>query len=706
MAKIKQDGRLLELTTPLKKNFLLIKRLSCSEGLNQLFHIDLEILHEEDSPGVLPTVVEPNDVLGKPFTISVKQKNDKERYFNGICILFSQGRRNENFSSYRAEVVPKVWLLTQISQSRIFQNKTVPQILEEVLKGFEYDLEIQGNFKPRNYCVQYRESDWNFASRLMEEEGIYYYFEHTDGSHKLVIGNTRESHRNCPSEFKIPYKVDTSGISDTWAHQITSWQVDDRLLTGKYQLRDFNFQLPLNNLQADQASCFNVGGNQKLEVYDWHGGYAKRFDGIDRGGGENPPGLQPIFDDRERTVKIRQEELDVNYKHIFATSDCCTLTAGYRFKLMRHPVKSNNINYVIVSAQHEAVQSPGYVSDELDSNTYSVSFLTIPHGGGFAPYRPPRLTSRPVVRGTQTAKVVGNPGDEIFTDKYGRIKVQFHWDRQGKNDADSSCWIRVGTLWAGKQWGVIHIPRVGQEVIVDFIEGDPDHPICVGSVYNPETMPPYTLPANKTQSGVKSRSSLGGGSDNFNEFRFEDLKGSEEVYLHAEKDWTIMVENDKNQIVGHNETLLVKNDRTKTVDHDETTTVKNDRTETVGNNETITIVNNRTETVQQNESITIAKDRTESVGVNETITIGANRSRSVGGNHDTTVMGNENNAVSNDRSDNIGKRFSLAATTSIEESSNEITITARTKLTLAGPGGTIVIDGRGITINGVLVKIN
>lgn len=630
-----QDERSLKLKTPLAKDYLLVKRVRCREGLNQLFRIELEMLHEEDSDGFEATAVDAKKLLGNPMLVSVKQAGPIERFFHGICINFTQGSRNGRFSKYRAELVPKLWMLTQISQSRIFQNKTVPQILEKVLKGFDFDNEIQGNFKPRNYCVQYRESDWDFASRLMEEEGIYYYFEHTANSHRLIMANTPASHRPCPSKPKVTFALDRSDLKDKWTPSVHSWRIDSKIRTGKYELWDYNFQLPRNNLMAAQTSLFDVGGNKKLEHYDWPGGYAKRFDGIDQGGGENPAALNDVFEDRERTVRIRQEEIDVAYKNIYATADCCSLTGGYRFQLKNHPTKENNIYHVLVNVQHEAVQSPTYISDDTVSNAYMVNFVCIPYGGGHAPFRPLQKTPKPVVHGSQTAKVVGNPGDEIFTDKYGRVKVQFCWDREGKNDAKSSCWVRVGTLWAGKQWGVIHIPRVGQEVIVDFIEGDPDSPIIVGSVYNPDTMPPYTLPDNKTQSGVKSRSSKGGSPDNFNEFRFEDLKGKEEVYLHAEKDWTIMVENDKNQTVGHDETLDV--------------------------------INNRTKTVGGEQKATITKDMSTKV-----------------------TKGNQTNRVETGFQKNIVKQK-----IDIESTDNEIVIKAKTKITLQVGDNTISIDNKG-----------
>jgi type VI secretion system secreted protein VgrG len=651
-----QDERSLKLTTPLAKDYLMIKRVRCREGLNQLFRIELEILHEEDSDGFEATAVDAKKLLGNPMLVAVKQAGPVERFFHGICINFTQGSRNGRFSKYRAELVPKLWMLTQISQSRIFQNKTVPQILEKVLQGYEFKNEIQGSFKPRNYCVQYRESDWDFASRMMEEEGIYYYFEHTADNHRLIMANTPPSHRPCPSKPKVTFALDRSELKDKWTPSIHSWRVDNKIRTGKYELWDYNFQLPTNNLLAAQTSLFDVGGNKKLEHYDWPGGYAKRFDGIDAGGGENPSALSPVFEDRERTVQIRQEELDVAYKNIYGTADCCSLTAGYRFQLKNHPAKENNINHVLVNVQHEAIQSPSYISDDSVSNAYMVNFVCIPHGSGHAPFRPLRKTLKPVVHGSQTAKVVGRPGDEIFTDKYGRVKVQFCWDREGKNDNKSSCWIRVGTLWAGKQWGVIHIPRVGQEVIVDFIEGDPDCPIIVGSVYNPDTMPPYTLPDNKTQSGVKSRSSKGGSPDNFNEFRFEDLKDNEEIYLHAEKNWTIMVENDKNQTVGHDETLDVVNNRTKTVGGEQKATITKDMTTTV------------TEGNQKN----------------------------------TVNVGNQTNSVETGKQDNTVKQ-----SIKIESTSSEIKITAATKITLEVGASMLTMDAAGnINLQGSNIQIN
>ncbi len=686
-----QDKRLLSITTPLGKDFLLINKLTANESLSKLFSYEVELLHDEDEPGYEPTVVDVQKLLGKNVSIVLEQRDKTKREFNGIVSQFSQGTRHVRFSFYYMTIVPAIWTLTQTHQSRIFQHKSVPDILKEVFKGFEVGYEIQGTFKPRNYCVQYRESDFDFASRLMEEEGIYYYFEHTGGKHKLIIANTPQSHRDCPSKSSIPYFIRVTEEED-FITSIHRWNTDYRLQTGKVTFWDHHFQLTTNKLDAQQPSRYNIGGNQKLEVYDHPGGYARKYDDIDRSGGERSD-LTNVFPDKQKTAEIAMQAMDTQHKTASGVSDCSSMIAGYRFALIQHPNKGENGQYIITSISHEAEQNPSYVSDDESEQPYTNSFSVLSHGAGAPPYRPTSKTLKPVVRGSQTAMVVGPAGEEIFTDKYGRVKVQFHWDRQGKNDADSSCWVRVGTLWAGKQWGVIHIPRIGQEVIIDFIEGDPDQPIIVGSVYNPETMPPYTLPDNKTQSGVKSRSSKGGSPANFNEFRFEDKKGSEEVYLHAEKDWTIMVENDKNQIVGRDETHLVKRDRTKTVNRNETTTVIKNRTETVGSG-------------SDKEVITIKGFREEKVEKDETITIGGNRKRDVIGNHTTSVSKDETTSVTKNKTDSVGDTHKLSATNEFNASSKTIKIQAGMELILSGPGGQIKIDAMGVTITGVLVKIN
>mgnify|MGYP001244153562 FL=1 len=577
-----QDGRTLQLMTSLGKDYLLINNFRCSDGLNQLFHLELELLHEEEQEGFVPTSVEPASVLGTPMVIAVLQPGEVERYFHGICNVFTQRGRNKRFSSYRAELVPSVWRLTQISRSRIFQNKSVPDILKDLLKDYEFRNELQETYEPRNYCVQYRESDWAFASRLMEEEGIFYFFEHSENRHQLVLADKPASHPSCPGLDAITFAFDRSEIEDQWIPAIYTWQVDDAVLTGKMELRDFNFQLPTNRLETVETSRFDVGSNKTLENYEWPGGYAKRYDGIDPNGGERASDLNKVFPDRERTGKIRQEQLDVNYTSFSGTGNCSPLSAGHKFAFKDHPLRKYNADYVLTKVEHYADQSPDYVSDIENVGNYEVSFSCIKHGAGQPTFRPPRITRKPIVHGSQTAFVVGPAGEEIFTDKYGRVKVQFHWDRENEYDQKSSCWLRVSQMWAGNNWGSMFIPRIGMEVLVDFLEGDPDQPIITGCVYNPGNMPPYTLPDDKTRSVIKTNSSKGGGG--FNEIRIEDKKGNEQIFVHGEKDLDIRIKNDCKEIIRNDRHLIVEGEQLEEVRKDKHLAVKFNQNEKVGGN--------------------------------------------------------------------------------------------------------------------------
>jgi type VI secretion system secreted protein VgrG len=409
-----------------------------------------------------------------------------------------------------------------------------------------------------------------------------------------------------------------------------------------------------------------------MELYDFPGEYAQRFDGIDPGGGDRAADLQKIFEDNKRTVGIRMQQEAAPALRSEATSNCHRLVAGYKFTLARH--FNADGDYLLVSVQHTATMN-AYRSQQ-EAFSYTNRFACIPLS---LPFRPLRVTPRPSVRGSQSAVVVGPAGEEIFTDKYGRVKVQFHWDREGKKNADSSCWIRVATHWAGKSWGGIHLPRIGQEVIVDFLEGDPDNPIIVGSVYNADQMPPWALPANKTQSGIISRSTPGGATANFNELRFEDKKGSEYVYLHAEKDSEISVEHDESHTVG--------NDRTARVEHDETERVMNDRTAFVANNENLTIAVNRSTTVGATEKRSVGGTRTTEVGGSDSLTVGGSISTTVGGAMRTAAG---------------GAMATAAGAVMTTTAGGAMTITAGAALTITA-GGVVAINASAILLNGRLV---
>jgi type VI secretion system secreted protein VgrG len=646
-----QTDRPLTLQTPLGQDAIFVSGVKGREALSELFHYELDAYWQGDGDFSF------SGLLGKSVTLTMTTLGGA-RIVNGMVSGISQ-LEMDKYLHLRIQVVPKLWTLTRIAQSRIFQQKSVPDILTAVLAPLTTELQLTGTYKPREYCTQYRETDFAFASRLMEEEGIFYFFQHSASDHTMVIGDSPQVHQDLDLQPSIRYEEAMGGTRDDL--RIYGWNKVQNLRSGKYTLRDSHFENPDSNYESSKTIQPNVqvgtvthelsvGGNSAWELYDYPGDYALRFDGVSSGGGDQPSNLQDAFADADRTVAIRMKQEAVASILIQGESNHEGLTPGYKFQLTNH--FSDNGEFVLTGVEHEATQ-PIEPDRNTEPFTYQNRFTAIPAA---LPYAPQRITPQPVFRCLQTAIVVGPPGDEIFPDKYGRVKVQFAWDRDGQNNASSSCWVQVATFWAGKQWGAIHIPRIGQEVIVDFLEGDPDHPIIVGSVYNNDQMPPYTLPDNKTQSGIKSRSSQGGAAANYNEFRFEDKMGSEEILLHAEKDLTTEVEHDENRTVGNNRT----------------TTIQVDETKTVHGKETITIDGNQaTEITQGNQTITLDQ-----------------------GNQTTELkMGNQSTTL------DLGNQ-----STNVQLGS--ISMQAMQSITLTVGGNSITIDQSGITISGMMITIS
>src|SRR5208283_1486009 len=505
---------------------LLIKGLVGSEKVSAPFSIELELLADVKKGD--HNKIKPQDLIGGNTTVALTWK-DVKRNINGIISKFWQFHRDERFAYYRAELVPWLWLLQLSSNCRVFQNKTVPEIIKSIFSGPQYpgvqfdDRLTQDKYAKLDYCVQYRETDFNFVSRLMEREGIYYFFEHEPKRHVLILADAPEDQKPCPTHSSARYLP--AGGHGNRQNCIMTWQLTQELHSGKYSLRDFNFQIDTQtkNLEVTESTVNKVAGNDKYEMYDYPGRYAQRFN-------EPQKRLDQIRKEGEKFVRLRMEEEETPYVSAHGTSDCRSFTAGHFFTLTHHERVDFNDDYLLTSVQYSAQQSPSYISSEVVPDPYRNSFACVRHK---TPFRPLWISPRPVVGGPQTAIVVGPAGEEIYTDEFGRVKVKFHWDRDNQKPDECSCWIRVSQPWAGTQWGGIWIPRVGQEVIVHFLEGDPDRPIITGCVYNASHEVPYTLPVNKTRSTLKSRSTKNGSSSNYNELRFEDKKGSEQLFLHA-----------------------------------------------------------------------------------------------------------------------------------------------------------------------------
>jgi len=532
----------LKVQTPLGPNALLLETFRGTEALSAPFSFALEMLAEAS------TNIDFKKVLGQPITVSLQRPDGSTRYFNGIVSRLSEADSapgpdgQTTFVRYRAEMVPKLWLLSRNIQSRIFQQTSVPDILTKVFSSLDVANRIQGTFHPRDYCAQYQESDLAFASRLMEDEGIFYFFEHSSSGHRLVLANTPNAHPEVASPTRVTYEQAFGGRRPD--DRVTGWTRSQELRSTRYSLADYCFEMPdkpLAPVKQTTASAkmgtidhaLQVGANDPLEIFEYPGGFAGRFDGIGPGGNDQSSDLSKIFDDGTRTVGIRMQEEAAAALLVEGEGGCRQFVAGAKFTLQGH--RNANGTYVLTQVRHDASVEGSYATGNAGPVLYHNTFRCLPDD---LPFRPARTTRKPRISSQQTAVVVGPPGDDpIFCDKYGRVKVQFRWDRQGQSNADSSCWIRVAQPWAGSTWGAITLPRIGQEVVISFLEGDPDEPLIVGSVYNASQMPPFPLPAQKTQSGIKSRSvGSGAGQANFSGIQFEDQQGGEYIHIHSEKD--------------------------------------------------------------------------------------------------------------------------------------------------------------------------
>ncbi len=507
------------------KEELLVNSITGTEKMGRLFEFHLELLSKNAE-------LHFDSIVGQQVTFSIDLASG-ERHFNGYLSDFRYSGSNDRFSIYQATLRPWFWFLTRTSDCQIFQEMSVPEIIKAVFRknGMgDFDDRLTGTYRTWEYCVQYRESDFNFVSRLMEQEGIYYFFEHHETKHVLVMADDVGTHEPFTGYEEIPFHPDQSMHGDLHEDSLDFWTTTQSIMPTHYALLDFDFKNPNGDLNARHVMPNSHASplNDPPEIFDYPGEYQKRDDGM-------------------TYAELRLQELQCQHERVITGGLCRGVSPGCIFDLTDYPRDDQNKKHLVISVTHTINNNAFYSGQASNADVYRCQAEVMDHTTFF---RTERTTPKPIVQGPQTAIVVGPSSEEIYTDEFGRVKVQFHWDRYGEKNENSSCWVRVSQLWAGAKWGGIHIPRIGQEVIVSFMEGDPDQPIITGRVYNADCMPPYTLQGSKTQSGIKSRSSSGGGPDNFNELRFEDKKGSEEVYLHAEKNLTIKVEDAEAETVG------------------------------------------------------------------------------------------------------------------------------------------------------------
>ena len=626
-----QAGRHIRVNTSLGEDKLFLESFEGEERVSDLFRFELGLLTED--PGFSM-----DSLLNQPAVVSISLHDDSDRHFHGIINHIEEVEtRAEGVTLYRATMVPWAWLLTLFDDCRIFQNMAVPDIVQKVFtdRGFsDYANRCTGSYPAREYCVQYRETDFNFISRLLEDEGIFYFFEHDQNKHTLVLADQPTAMVDCPGQSQVAYDTVPGAWHD--ADVVLSLRRAQRVRVGKITENDYDFTKPKTSIDA------NLDSTRKGEFYEY-------------------PGKYTVRDDGSRYARVRLEEQEVRLLTLTAETNCRALCAGFRFTLSGYWREDANQAYSLLAVQHRAASNTYISYEQQEAFDYRNSIEAIPNS---SPYHPPRNARRPFIQGSQTAVVVGKSGEEIWVDQYGRVKVQFFWDRAGNMDENSSCWIRVAQLWAGKGWGAVFTPRIGQEVIVDFLEGDPDRPIITGRVYNADQTVPYTLPDEQTKSTIKSMSSKGGGG--FNEIRLEDKAGSEQVFIYGQKNEDIRILNDAKEWIGEDRHLHVVRDQMEKVDRD--------------------------------KHGHVTRDHIEKMERDHHTTISGKEAISITGSHSMQVTGDVIEAFSGNQSTQVTQNLYIKGM--------QVVIEAMTGMTLSVGGNFITIDATGVTILGTMVNIN
>ncbi|EOY5422774.1 type VI secretion system Vgr family protein [Cronobacter dublinensis] len=529
--------RIIVAHTPLPPETLLFKSLSGTEQLSALYEFDVEFLSPFNDLDI-------KGLLGKPVTIEIRNSSLTPRLLNGDIIRLSQEGQDENgerYYRYRATLCPALWYLTQNRDFRIWQEKTVPDIIRALLNEYQipFELQLSSEYRSWGYCVQYNESDFDFISRLMEHEGIYYYFRHESESQTLVITDSPFKHRPLQGYDIINWNI-SANKTPANAEGIHSWRISGAITPSLYSHDDYDFRKPRARLFEARENPRSFAA-RKAEIYDWPGRYTDHQHG-------------------QNYVKVRQQELESKHEQMSGSATSLGIAPGFTFRFAGAPRREDEGEYLTVRATYLLTENP-YMSSAEPPAIHQIDFDVV---SADLNWRPQRNTPWPRTYGPQTAEVVGPQGEPIWTDKYGRVKVKFRWDRYNETDDSCSCWVRVSSAWAGWKYGGMQIPRVGEEVVVDFINGDPDRPIITGRVYNEESMPPWDLPADATRMGFMSRSKSGS-QDNANYLFMEDRLGQESFDMHAERDMNVSVENDLNVHVEGNRNLTVDKHDTQTL---------------------------------------------------------------------------------------------------------------------------------------------
>ncbi|MGC0945494.1 type VI secretion system Vgr family protein [Pantoea agglomerans] len=643
------------ITAQLPADGLLFHTLKGTETLSRPFVLTAELLATDAR-------IDRHALLGKPVTFTLPTDGLMNalspRYLNGKITrvaVRSQELSGTRYAVYELTVEPDLWPMKRDRNLRIFQSQTVPQIVQTLLKEYGVNVEtrLAGSYRVWEYCVQYQESSLDFISRLMELEGIYYFFRHEADRHTLVLCDAPDQHQAFPGYETIAYHVTPSGGVVT-EEGISQWSLAESVTPGIYSTDDYDFRKPNAwMLQARQNPASPVPGS--VDVYDWPGHF------VDHSHGES-------------YARIRQEVWQAEHHSVSGSGTATGIAPGFTFSIINAPHFSDNGEYLVTSATYDFAEN-SYASGDTGDSRHNIHFTVLPSS---VTYRTPPETAWPKTHGPQTAKVVGPKGESIWTDRYGRVKVKFHWDRLAKGDDTSSCWVRVSSAWAGQGFGGVQIPRVNDEVVVDFINGDPDRPIITGRVYNEASMPPWNLPEDATRMGFMTRSK-DGHNDNSSFLFFEDKPGGELLNMHAEKDMNISVENDKTVSVDGCRTTKIGKDQTDEINGDSTFHYKQKRTTTVDGAETKTFNNG--------EKTTIENGRVLKINNGDEVSIVGNKNSHINGNENREITGNLTEKVNGDVTVDINGGWNQNVMTGTVNifSPNEISIKSSTKVSIEAP---------------------
>jgi type VI secretion system secreted protein VgrG len=706
MADLSQTDRLMRIDTVAGKDVLVIESLEGTESISRLFEFHVELLAEAD------TTVDPTELVGSKATVTLNlgAKQGGVRYFNGIITSFEQGPGDKEFNAYHATIRPGLWQLTLGANTRVFQNATALDVVKQVIGAYGLTISDQtkGKYPQLEYCTQYSETDFYFISRLMQEHGISYWFEHTDSDNKIVLADDTSAYQECKESSLIKYKIGDTGADAAYQAWVSEFYQTAAMVTGKHSTSDYGWG-PYQRTDAGDLASSSTYGKNAYDSYLYPAGsegYVKTNDQISKQSlpTQTHMSLENLF------LKTRQLTSDAVTETYRGEGNVRSFTPGYTFALTVHPNSNLNKSYLLTSLTHAVMQAPPYrSSDERPGDGYSNRFLGVL---ATVVYKAPAVYVKPRILGPQTAKVIVASGEEIEVDKYGRVNVQFWWDKVRAANTVDNTWVRVAQQWAGNGRGAYFWPRGGDEVIVDFLNGDPDNPIITGSVYNGVNVPKYPLPDNSTRSGWVTRSSKGGTAANANELRLEDKKGSEQIFLNAEKDMDHRVENDLRLYVGGQDSTIVVKDQLDTIQGDRHSEVQGNLFSKIDTNANVQIGGNLVEAITGNADVAVtgnltAKTADSNIHVaNLTIKTDSNTNLGVGGMFNESVGGNKSVNVTGNYAEQASGNYALQAMEIYLNANATVVLQASMGITLAAGGGFITIGPTGVMISGTMVLIN